>query len=71
MTKRRALPMLIALLGCLALLTGLLDLRRTSHAVADARTRPAYRSRRAALSSVAVAGHRSVTKGRYLGVVKP
>ncbi|MDA2911532.1 hypothetical protein MYX04_11460 [Nitrospiraceae bacterium AH_259_D15_M11_P09] len=37
MTKRRALPILIALLGSLALLTGLLDLRRTSHAVADER----------------------------------
>ncbi len=35
MTKRRALPMLIALLGSLALLTGVLDLLRTSHAVAD------------------------------------
>ncbi len=37
MTKRRTLPIVIALLGCLALLTGCLDLLRTSHAVADER----------------------------------
>lgn len=35
MAKRHALPILIALLGSLALLTGVLDLLRTSHAVAD------------------------------------
>ncbi len=35
MTKHRTLPIVLGLLGCLALLTGCLDLLRTSHAVAD------------------------------------